>query len=127
MSQAQASAQYEAKLAQWILPDGSKGPSTFTDLIEAANYTDTNAQLMRLAEESMLQMIDPWMQAQAIEAVKEEIFISDNILLPIGQQMALPMDDGGQQPSGMPNAAQRMDSPLMAGPEGGSSPGMPGI
>lgn len=135
MSQAQASAQYEAKLAQWILPDGSKGPSTLGDLIEAANYTDPVAQRMKLAEESMLQMIDPWIQAQVIEAVKEEIFMSDGIQLPIGQQDAMGQPaqpgqpapgpagpNGNGQPSGMPNAAQRMDSPLVSGPQGGSSP-----
>lgn len=138
MSQAQASAQYEAKLAQWILPDGSKGPASQRDLIEAANYTDVEAQMMKLAEESMLQLIDPWIQAQVIEAVKEEIFMSDGIMLPIGQQdaMGAPQPGAAQQqggggagngqPSRLPNQAQRMDSPQVVGPQGGSSPTMPG-
>lgn len=129
MSQAQASAQYESKLSQWILPDGSKGPATMEDLIEAANYTDTGAQMMKLAEESMLQTIDPWLQAQAIEAAKEEIFMSDGILLPIGQQdaaMGAPPPGQETNPSAMPNTAQRMDAPLVSGPQGGSAPGVAG-
>lgn len=131
MSQAQAAAQYQAVLNQWILPDGSKGPATLEDLIDAANYTDPVAQRMKLAKEAILETADPWIQQMAIESFKQTIEADSNIVLPMGQQMGAPPPEGGSPGSdvtAMPNNAQRMDAPLVLGPSGGSSPlntGMP--
>lgn len=123
MSQAQASAQYEQAVSQWILPDGSKGPATFDDLIEAANYTDKEAQKEKLAAEALLQQIDPILRKLAMARAIPKIEMETGIQIP-AEQLGLFM--GGQapaaQPSGMPNTAQRLDAPLVAGPEGGSGP-----
>ena len=119
MSQAQAAAQYEAKLTQWILPDGSKGPATLDDLIDAANYTDPIAQRMKLAEQDILRSIDPWLQELSINAARNKIFLDSGMELPIGGQV--PASE--QQPAGMPNQAQQMAAPLITGPEGGSQAG----
>lgn len=119
MSQAQAAAQYDLALRQWILPDGTKGPATMDDLIEAANYTDTVAQKMKLAGDSILGSIDPWLQQMAIMAARDFIKTDSGIDLPLGA------NGGGApaaQPSGIPNSGQRMDAPMVAGPQGGSAP-----
>lgn len=122
MSQAQAQAQYQAVLAQWILPDGSKGPATLDDLIEAANYTDPVAQRMKLSKEGIMNNLDAWIQQMAMTAARQEILVDSQIDIPIGMQQQM---GGGaaQTPSAMPNQAQRMDAPMVAGPEGGSNGG----
>ena len=117
MSRAQAQAQYEAVLAQWILPDGSKGPATFDDLLEAAQYNDPVAQKKKLAAEAMLYAVDPWLKEMAIAAAHQEILTDSGLDLPL-----MPVPGGEQTPAAMPNQAQRMESPLMTGIEGGSSP-----
>lgn len=129
MSRAQASAQYEAVLNQWVLPDGSRGPATFDDLIDAANFTDKVAQKRKLAMEGILGGIDPWLQQSAMAKAHERIMIESGINIPLaGMAMpgmmppGAPGDPSAQQPSGMPNNAQRMEAPMLAGPEGGSSP-----
>lgn len=119
MSRAQAAAQYEAVLAQWILPDGSKGPATFDDLIDAANFTDREGQKMKLATEAIIQSIMPWLQQMAVATAHEKILVESGLDLPLMP----PQQTGQPDPSGMPNSAQRMDAPMITGPEGGSSPG----
>ena len=116
MSQAQAAAQYDLVLRQWILPDGSKGPATLDDLIAAANYTDPVAQRMKLAEESLLSAVDPWLRQGAIQAIKQRIMLDSGIDLSMIQEGGLE----AQQPARIPSAAQRMDSPQVVGPQGGS-------
>lgn len=78
--------------------------------------------------------IDPWLKQQAIEAAKRKIQLDGGPLLPIGQQMGpdgqpLPpgMEPTGggpmagtQQPAAIPGGAQRMDAPMIMGPQGGS-------
>ena len=133
MSQAQASAQYELVERQWVLPDGSKGPASFDDLLDAGNYTDKPAQKIKLAVEGFLEVVKPWLQEMATNAVREKIAMDGGVNLPIGMP-SLPggvpggatgappgtPEPGGAQPSGMPNAAQRMDAPLITGPAGGT-------
>lgn len=119
MSQAQASAQYELALSQWVLPDGSKGPATFDDLVDAANYPDKEAQKEKLAMEKMLTKIEPWIEEMAMASAITHIESELGIALPPPAQMGM---QPAQQPSGMPNQAQRMASPLITGPQGGSSP-----
>jgi hypothetical protein len=116
MSQAQAAAQFDLALRQWTLPDGSRGPATFDDIIDAANYTDRPAQKNKLAAEAILSSIDPWLQQMAIETAADEIFLDSGIELPIG-----PPPAGGQDPSRIPGGAQRMDAPLVPNAEGASS------
>ena len=128
MSQAQAAAQYELVERQWILPDGSKGPAAFDDLLDAANYPDRTAQKVKLAVEGFLSAIDPWLQEMALWAVREQIAIDSGMELPIGNMMGQAMGGGGtspgsspQQPSGIPGGSQqRMASPMLVGPEGGT-------
>ena len=139
MSQAQAAAQYDLVLRQWVLPDGSKGPATFDDVIDAANYTDREAQKVKLAKESIMYTIDPWIKEMAIQAAKTKIQLQGGPQLPIG-----PMTDAGaqpmpgaegatgaggppqNQPASIPGGAQRMEMPLIAGPQGGSDASMMG-
>lgn len=129
MSQAQAAAQYQNVLSQYILPDGTKGPATLEDLIEAANYTDVVAQKMKIAQGEIVKELKPWLQQMAIAAAKKGIEDDSGITLPIGPQ-GMPTDASGvgggganaPAPSGMPNQAQRMDAPMVPGPSGGSSP-----
>lgn len=115
MSQAQAAAQYDLALRQWVLPDGTKGPATLDDLIDAANYTDKVSQKMKLAEESILRAVDPWLQQMAIETIRRQVELDSGIQLPI-----VPTQPSEPQPARLPSAAQRMDAPLVTGPEGGS-------
>ena len=127
MTQAQASAQYDAALKQYILPDGSRGPIAFEDLIDAANYTDKEAQMEKLASERILNAIDPWIQQMALGRAVAEIEWEMGITLPIGG--APPGGEGGppgpgggpnNAPSRLPNSAQRMDSPMISPMEGGT-------
>lgn len=120
MTQAQAAAQYDLVLRQWVLPDGTKGPATRDDLIDAANYTDRIAQKMKLAEEAILDQVDPWIQHVAVMAIRDEILLDSGIELPIGNQ-GVP----GQEPSAIPGGAQRMDAPAVSRVEGGSSATQP--
>lgn len=121
MSQAQAAAQYDLMLRQWILPDGSKGPATIDDVIDAANYTDRVAQKMKLAKESILTSLDPWLQQMAMQASVDRIRLDSGIVLPIGAgQPSGGPNDGKQQPANIPGGAQRMDSPMINPMEGGS-------
>ena len=125
MSQAQASAQYELAVSQWILPDGAKGPATLDDLIDAANYTDRTAQKMKLAKESILNEVDPWLRAQAIQLTRRKVLLDSGIDVPIGpQDDMLALGGGGDErtPSRLPNRAQTMASPQIIGPEGGTTP-----
>lgn len=139
MSRAQASAQYEAVLNQWILPDGTKGPATMDDLIDAANYSDSTTQKMKLAKEEILRSIDPWIQEMAITGAAQQIQLDTGIVLPIGQQLgtggvvpaggdaassSAPTGPGtaSPTPAAMPNNAQHMSAPLVGGPSGGSAP-----
>ena len=121
MSQAQAAAQYELALSQWVLPDGSKGPATYDDLLDAANVTDRVAQKMKLAKEAALSSVDPWLRQMAMESAAARIFLESGEQLPLGPEGA-----AEQQPSGMPNQAQRMASPLIPPPSGGSASGLEG-
>ena len=135
MSRAQASAQYESVLTQWILPDGSKGPATLDDLLEAGNYNDPVAQKMKLAKEGILNTIDPWIQEMAIAKSREEIMLDSGLdlpLVPIGMlggvagaiEAGGAAEGGGQEaPSRMPNTAQRMDAPMTNQMGGGSDGG----
>ena len=124
MSQAQASAQYELVERQWVLPDGSKGPAAFDDLLDAGNYTDKPAQKIKLAVEGFLEVVKPWLQEMATTAVREKIAMDGGVNLPIGTPGAAPGGAPGgaatSQPSGMPNSAQRMDAPMITGPAGGT-------
>ena len=122
MSRAQASAQYEAKLAQWILPDGSKGPATLDDLIEGADYGDPVQQMMKLAKEGILNTIDPWIQEMAIAKSREEIMIDSGLDLPLVSPGQLAAGGNEERPSRLPNQAQKMEAPLLNPREGGSSP-----
>jgi hypothetical protein len=150
MSQAQAAAQYDLVLRQWILPDGSKGPATLDDLIDAANYTDPVAQKMKLAKEGILDAIDPWIKEMAIMAARDEIYADSGIQLPIGPNNSLGMNPaqppgpggpgaggpdaaspgdgagGGQQANARIPAStnQTMNAPMINPAEGGSAPGM---
>ena len=134
MSQAQASAQYELVERQWVLPDGSKGPAAFDDLLDAGNYTDKPAQKVKLAVEGFLEMAKPWLQEMAVTTIREKIEMEGGVRLPIGAPEAPGVAPGGPgaaastntQPSGMPNAAQRMDAPLITGPAGGTGSGLEG-
>ena len=120
MSQAQAQAQFESVLKQWILPDGSKGPASMEDLIDAANYTDKEAQKEKLAREKILDKIDPWIQEMALAAAIVKIEQRTGMKLP---PPGLPPGGVGTQqpnPSGLPNSAQRMDAPNVVGPAGGT-------
>lgn len=120
MSQAQAAAQYDLALRQWVLPDGSKGPATRRDLIDAANYTDSTAQIMALAQEDILGEVTPWIKQLAIQSIRDQVLLDSGIDLPLGN----PGADAGAQPSAIPGGAQRMDAPMVTGAEGGSSPDM---
>lgn len=115
MSQAQAAAQYDLILRQWVLPDGSKGPATMDDVIDAANYTDRDAQKAKLAVEAILGSIDPWIQQMATQVAADEIELETGLVLPIG-----PAQPQQNTPSRIPGGAQRMDGPQIASPEGGS-------
>lgn len=118
MSRAQASAQYESVLAQRVLPDGTPGPATLEDLIEAANFTDLVEQKMKISAEGILNMIDPWLQQMAVMMARKKIMLTSGLDLPLGPQQGAPAE---KQPSGMPNQAQQMEAPLITGAEGGSS------
>ena len=125
MSQAQASAQYELVERQWVLPDGSKGPASFDDLLDAGNYTDKPAQKIKLVVEGFLQVVMPYLQDMAVNVVRESVSLQSGIVLPIGMGApggapGAPGDSSKSQPSGLPNAAQRMDSPMITGPSGGT-------
>lgn len=123
MSQAQAAAQFDLALRQWILPDGSKGPMAMEDMIASANFTDVPGQIAKLAKESMLKQLDPWLQQAAMQAARDKIKLDSGIDIPVTPPG---MGQPGQQPSGIPSAAQRMDTPFVPGPEGGNLPGMEG-
>lgn len=129
-SQAQAAAEYDLALRKWTLPDGSKGPATMDDVITAAGYTDVVAQKMKLAEEAMVENLDPWIQEQAIQAASKEIFYDSGIQLNVGQPIGADGQPTGQPggglprgktPARVPSTTQHMTSPLVAGPAGGSS------
>lgn len=142
MSQAQAAAQYDLVLRQWVLPDGSKGPATLDDVIDAANYTDREAQKIKLAKESIMFTLDPWIKEMAIQAARRKIELQGGPKLPIGPQNdmggagAPPGMEGdpsaggaaapANQPASIPGGAQRMEMPLIAGPSGGSEASMMG-
>ena len=149
MSQAQAAAQYDLVLRQWILPDGSKGPATLDDLIDAANYTDPVAQKMKLAKESIIDVLDPWIKQSAIMVSRDYILADSGINLPLPPELMAamappgtvgpdgqPMGGGAPPPTGgqgeqanarIPAATnQTMDAPELQGGEGGSSPMMNG-
>lgn len=137
MSQAQAAAQYDLALRQWILPDGSKGPATMDDLIDAANYTDRVAQRMKLAKEAIVSDVDPWLRQLAIQVATKKIQLDSGIdlglLAPPGMPPGAPPTDAtgmapggeGAAPSRIPSAAQRMDAPFVQPLEGGSAAGPP--
>lgn len=118
MSQAQAAAQYDLVLRQWVLPDGSKGPATLEDLIDAANYTDPIAQKMKLAKEGILDVIDPWIKEMAIIAARDEIFADSGIMLPIGNPG---MGIGGPNPMD-PTGGMGAQNPTQAGGPDAASP-----
>lgn len=147
MTQAQASAQYDLVLKQWILPDGSKGPATFNDLLDAANYPDKEAQKEALAAEAVLNSIDPILQQIAVGMALARIQTKTGLdvstwyggmvggangQMGSGGPPSFPGQDnsgnGGSAPgpSRLPNSAQRMDSPMITGPQGGSSPNVGG-
>ena len=117
MTQAQASAQYDLALKQRTLPDGTPGPVTLGDLIDAANYSDKAAQLEAIASEQILRSIDPFLQQMAMAAAVVEIEATTGMKLPLGNE---PLGGAEQSPSRLPNSAQRMDAPMVTGPEGGS-------
>lgn len=128
MSQAQASAQYELALKQRLLPDGSPGPMTLPDILDAANISDKAAQMEKIAEEQILMGIDPYLQQFALSRAIVEIEYKTGIKLPIGgdpsMQGGAPAEGGGMTPQGSQNVnnAQRMDAPYITGPSGGSNP-----
>ena len=140
MTQAQASAQYDLVLKQWILPDGSKGPATFDDLLDAANYPDKEAQKEKLAAERILNSADPVIQqialAYAFARIQQNTSVDVATMygamaggadgaMGSGGPPSFPGQEGGgasQAKPAMPNQAQRMDSPMLTGPQGGSSP-----
>lgn len=144
MSQAQAAAQYDLVLRQWVLPDGSKGPATLDDVIDAANYTDREAQKVKLAKESIMYTLDPWIKEMAIQAARNKIALQGGPQLPIGpmadmgpaaMEQGMAPGGGGQptgpgggasQPASIPGGGQRMEMPLMTGPQGGSDASMMG-
>ena len=122
MSQAQAAAQYDLVLRQWTLPDGSRGVATLEDLMTAANYSDPTAQRMKLAEEAIINAVDPYLQQVAIRAIQQRILLDSGIdvsLIGAGPQAS-------DQPASIPGGAQRMDSPQVAGPQGGTDGGVMG-
>ncbi len=142
MTQAQASAQYELALKQRILPDGSPGVTTMDDLIDAANFSDKEAQKKKIAEEQILKQIDPYLQQMALAGALVEIEYRTGMKLPIGGDQAAaagggpagpggpaggPPGGGPDTPSRLPNSAQRMDAPFVTGPQGGSDPGTEGF
>lgn len=125
MSQAQVNAEYQLALSQWILPDGSKGVATIEDLIDAAHYPDKEEQKEKLAIEQTLVKIEPWIEEMALAAAIAEIETKLGIILPPPMMAGIMPTMGGENPnqtdpSGMPNQAQRMESPNIQGPEGGT-------
>lgn len=145
MSQAQAAAQYELVERQWVLPDGSKGPASFDDLLDAGNYTDKPAQKIKLAVEGFLEIVKPWLQEMALRTVQEKIQLDGGVNIGLIQQPAMPALPGGAPPApgapggaspaaaagaigggdsgrrpARPNAAQRMDAPYVNPAQGGT-------
>ena len=116
MSKSQAQAQYETVLAQRVLPDGTHGPAVLEDLISAANFTDIAEQKMKIAKEEIMFAIKPWIQQMAMEQARKKILADSGIDIPM-----MPMMGAQQQPSSMPNNAQRMEAPMITGAEGGTS------
>ena len=141
MSQAQAAAQYDLVLRQWVLPDGSKGPATLDDLIDAANYTDPIAQKMKLAQQGIVDVLDPWIKQSAVMVSRDYILADSGIELPFPPEMmpqGMPpggagamgppgtpppeAEGGGQSNARIPAATnQTMNAPMVTGPEGGSA------
>ena len=121
MTQSQAAAQYDLALKMRTLPDGSPGITTIDDLIEAGNFSDKEGQKRALAKEEMLRNIKP--QLQQLALARAMVHIEYETGLPMTPPPP-PMD--GEKPGGgggnLPNSAQRMDAPMVIGPEGGSSP-----
>ncbi len=119
MTQAQASAQYEMVLKQRILPDGTPGPATLEDLIDAANFTDKAAQMEKIAIEQLMKFVDPQVQQLALAASMVDIEFKTGLKLPIGgeEPQAQPEQT---EPKPIGNLAQRMDAPFVTGPTGGS-------
>lgn len=122
MTQAQAAAQYDSVLKQWILPDGRRGPATFEDLVDAANYTDKAAQIEKRAAEDILDRIDPVIDQMALAQFYAKMKSKTG--------MDLPLIPGAEQqessPSRLPNSGQRMDAPFINPLEGGSEATMTG-
>lgn len=142
-TEAQAAARYAGKLAQYILPDGKRGPASFADLMDAADYTDQAAQLEVLAKEAILDRLDPWLDEQAQTAASTQIEIDSGIRVPLplaqnAQPPAAPAPGApGTPPAGAPplspgpaptakppanlNVGTRFSAPGFEGPTGGTS------
>lgn len=118
MTQAQANAQFDLELKKWILPDGTKGPATFDDIIDAANYSDKAAQKEKLAKEEILKDIKPWIQQMAVAAAIVEIEAETGLVLPLGNEQMSPEAGSPTKVAG----SNTMAAPLMTGPQGGSDP-----
>jgi len=130
LTQAAATARWAFVNTQWRLPDGTKGPASYKDLLDAGNYTDTEAQLLQLATEAILDDLDPWLREMAQSAAAMEIQLDSGITVPfpaIGQppvETAPPAGGGGN--GAAPGGGLTVNAPSFAGPPGGSAPAGPG-
>jgi hypothetical protein len=120
-TESQVVARYQAKLEQYMLPDGKRGPASYKDLLAAADYTDEEAQIVQLAEEAVLDRMDTWLDALAQMAAGFEIEADSGIRVPfpaLGQQQAPPPPP---PPTAAPPAGPQLTaSPALQGPEGGT-------
>jgi hypothetical protein len=115
MTQAQAHAQFQAWAEKF-----AAGIATRSEGIDAANYTDKQAQIKALAIDAAVEELTPWIDLNAKTAAVEEIKLESGILIPLE---ADPMMQQQAPQATAPNDGYTMNAPNVGQLVGGSNGG----